>query len=512
MTEKIPAWELVLQQIGIPYQTVGIDESVRPSDTAVIIVNSPLHQPLTQNILQYLQEGGVVLTEADIAARVFGVPASSIYIKYTYPQDDGFLWDVPLCDLEHRCLVATGAQYLPNQNHRKTIAVMPFGKGKMVILPSKFTRSLLEWKIKRKNFPTRNSPRFPSERVSMVSKGSIRYIVQKVLEYLFHTRDLPFVHLWYFPGDAPTIFGFRVDTDFSARDDINTLYNLCRRNGIRATWFVDTKTQADNLPIYGGMKNQEIAFHGHRHRIFSNYRENYTNFQRGLTILHHSGITPRGVAAPYGEWHPVLGKIIEDFNFLYSSEFGCVYDDVPSYPFLENSFSPALQVPIHPISVGRLGAARLAHQQMKEYYRQLICENLMRDFPVFIYHHPGQKKFDIFEKLFKEVNRQDIRSLTFEDYARWWHRRNNFKWEARIENGNIRLFSDQQDESIRARILLPSGKIVLNPIPVKSGGNRGIQIAKKDYDPLPVNPKLLRRYTLRMFYHDWLWRKRKWTQ
>jgi hypothetical protein len=233
------------------------------------------------------------------------------------------------------------------------------------------------------------------------------------------------------------------------------------------------------------------------------------DIQRGLKILHDVGIRPEGYAAPFGEWHPVLGKVLQDMGFQYSSEFAAGYDDLPFYPFLGDEFSPVAQVPIHPISVGRLRWARHSPQNMLDYYRRVIAETSARREPVFIYHHPGHRHFELFDTLFSEINQQNIPTMSPGEYANWWRRRDSLSWEAVWEDGKLKIHSNSEDNSIWIGVTYPDQKTTLQPVypagaPVKTlPETPGGQLTE-------INVQEMRKYNWRMLLAELFWIYGKW--
>lgn len=501
-----PDWEIPLRQIGIPYYPVDTGRAIEKEETPVLILASGEKRENSANILNYLQSGGAILTEADTARTVLDISTKKLPIRYLFSSEDKIFSGIPICDMQPgRREVAVEAGHLKNQDGKHAAAILHLGEGMAIVLPSGFSLGLLSTEVKRKNFPAAGGERLPSERISLVSKGSIRQIIQKALEHLFHFRGLPFVHLWHLPYSWQTLFGFRVDTDFGDRAEVEELYTVCRNHDIRAAWFVETQSQADWVNFYREMENQEIAYHCYRHRVFSDYRKNLKDLQTGLKILQDAGIDPRGYAAPFGEWHPLLGKIVEEMGFNYSSEFAAAYDDLPFYPYLDDSFSTVLQVPVHPVSVGRLRWARHTSEQMLAYFlREIDCKS-SRFEPIFLYHHPGHQNFQVFEKIFLEIKQRNIPTMSMGEYAEWWRQRSNIQWEASYVNNQLTVHSDFKNNSVRIRRCEPSGKSILMPI------NR--DETKTEEFTLPVNlnhsmqwdPKQLRKYTWRMLVNDLFW-------
>jgi hypothetical protein len=496
-----PSWSIVLDQIGVPYQEVDVDRPIDPEKIAVVILSSEPIIKQKENLIQFQKSGGGILTEANHSAMLLNHRTEKANIKYIYSNQDSFFSTIPLCDLEMECEIASNAQHLPNQDGVKTIAIQNYQNGQIVILPSNFCNRLIESKtITRKNFP---SPiqKFSSERVSRISTGGIRHIIQQALKYLFHGRELPFVQTWFFPNGEKNIFAFRIDTDSASKAEIEELYQLCRKNDISATWFVDTKSHKSWIDHFSKMENQEIGYHCYNHHVYPDSRANQMDMEKGLSILKKVNIKPTGYAAPFGEWNCSLNQLIQEKGFEYSSEFGCAYDDLPFFPYGETNFSKTLQVPIHPVSTRRLQLAKHSEKQMVEYYLGIIQQKLFLNDPTIFYDHPVHGHSRIFEPVFKEVRNRNIPNMTLHDYQTWWRKRLDARWQATHEKGKLSIRSSKADPSIWMKVTYPDNREFLMPL-----DNPGKQIPFKKNSP-PSNfpdcsPKDLRRYNLKMFWHD----------
>ena len=76
-------------------------------------------------------------------------------------------------------------------------------------------------------------------------------------------------------------------------------------------WFVETGSCQEWVDRYGKMEGHEIGLHCFKHRIFNNYTKNELDMRTGASILRKNGITPKGYAAPFGEWNTTLAKALE---------------------------------------------------------------------------------------------------------------------------------------------------------------------------------------------------------
>ena len=176
------------------------------------------------------------------------------------------------------------------------------------------------------------------------------------------------------------------------------------------------------------MQNQEIGLHCYDHKVTNNYFFNKSDINKGTNILNKVNIPLYGYAAPYGEWNVSLAQAIESGDFIYSSEFTLDYDNLPHYPYFNGKFSSVLQVPVHPISLGRLKNARHNKEDIINYYTNVIQERIDHNLPVFIYDHPSIGNVNSINWLFQYVQKMDIPIYSLVDYANWWKKRLQIKW------------------------------------------------------------------------------------
>ncbi len=159
------------------------------------------------------------------------------------------------------------------------------------------------------------------------------------------------------------------------------------------------------LKIYiKDLTNQEISLHCRRHRVFTNYKDNYENIKLGVEDLKKINTKPNGFAGPFGEWNDELNKSLEALDFNYSSEFSYTYDCFPFYPVTNNSFSKILQIPIHPLSFGRLRWGGHTDEAMLKYFINIIEQKLMLQEPIILYTHPSEERLNILNEIFKKIN------------------------------------------------------------------------------------------------------------
>jgi len=277
----------------------------------------------------------------------------------------------------------------------------------------------------------------PSEIVAKVSKGKIRKILSKILEFLYLQRDLPFVQLWQFPKTWKNLFMFRVDTDHCSTWQALEFHKICKKNNICGTWFVDTVSKETLKNAYKKMDDQEIALHCRRHLVFHDYKTNLENIKNGLEDLKEVGIEVTGFAAPFGDWNENLGKVLEKFNFGYSTEFTLDYDDLPFYPYIQGKKSSVLQIPIHPVSTGRLRRSHFTDEEKWQYFKKFIDRQIALNDPIFIYHHPSHDQLNLFNKVFEYINSKNINKMNYKEFSNWWKKRLSFQYELNFANDEI---------------------------------------------------------------------------
>jgi len=510
ITEIDIFWEAVLNQLGIRADIVKPGQLAEPGEIPLIIASKK--DPFFNNTIDwYLNNGGAVLTEADTAAAMFGIKAKHRAIKYIFSKEDEIFKTEGICDINRNCLIAANANHLPDQNGNNTVLAAKINKGMLVVLPSGFISLIGDRRIKRKNFYSLYGQKETNERVSTVSKGMVIHIIRNALEFLYHSRELPYVSLWHFPDGRENIFAFRIDTDFVSRENLQEFYKIINRTGLKATWFVETKSAESFLCDFKSFNNQEIALHCYRHRVFHSYSSNLNQIKSGLNLLKENNIKKCGFAAPYGEWNKSLEKAITDLGFCYSSEFGYIYDSLPVFPVSAGNTFTALQVPIHPVSQGRLHWGGHNSGQMVQYFQNVFAQKASLHDPMIIYAHPSELRFGVMEKIIENGLSYNFVNLTFKEYAGWWKKRGTLSWEASYNGNDVKIITSNKDNSFWARILTPGNELILKPLinnPVEEKKLREPAYKLNSF----FNAEELRKTTKRMIYHDVLSLYRKMKQ
>jgi len=432
-----PGWEIVLKQIGVSFSELSLSNPILNNEFSVIIITETHNSNEIKIIEEFLDSGGAVLYTDN--SDVDGLSYKMKRVNSLYATQDTPFSQIGIVDVYSKVKIFQPKETI---NVDQGLGITSWKRGINIILPFNVNDLILNTNSRRKKFYTTRKE-LPSEIVSAVSKGKLRKIVGLSLEYLHHKRDLPFVHLWHQPFIDKNVFIFRLDTDFCLKEDADEMYKICRGNNISATWFLDTESD-DSLSNYASMEDQEMALHCDKHYVYDNLDENYRNILRADEKLKKNGIEAVGFAAPFGAWNTSLDRALQKIEIKYSSEFTLGYDDLPFYPFCNNEFSNVLQIPIHPISLGRLRRSHFSDDEMLQYYLNVIKENKYSEEPVIIYHHPHHKHFDIFDKIFQYVNSNNFINVSMNDFSEWWEERCILKPEFNFKDNKINVNFDSQ--------------------------------------------------------------------
>lgn len=356
-------------------------------------------------------------------------------VKYIAPDSTGLLDQVGIVDINARLMIPVSANLGISEGREKVIyfSEVP-SHGKILILPLNLTELLRHRGITPKKFWTRGL-KFPYEDVAITDRGGIRRLLAACIKQFAQVANLPFVRLSSIPGSFRSILGFRVDTDFSSRSLIEKAVRLSEKVQMRWTWFVTAEDDLSRLKsIINILAAQDVQLHCYRHIVYPDLPRNKTNFQKGKEIFAQIGIFPVGVAAPFGTWNENLQSALEELGFKYSSEFGYSYDDLPGRPFVNGTPSSVLQIPVHPISLGRLAAMKLNRKEIFEYYRRIIDLQCARHEPCFLYDHPRWivHYHDVLKDILEYGVARCGNSFTLTDYYRWWQNRESVSYEIKL--------------------------------------------------------------------------------
>ncbi|MDP8220763.1 MAG: hypothetical protein P9X26_05425 [Candidatus Stygibacter frigidus] len=385
-------WENTLIQLGIPYDTFAA-----PDQLDHIVHYSALI------IIDLISDKELLALRKHLGnAAIFIFTPSWGRLKKKLKSDDKFIW--------------SGEEYWFGV--QKNIYESMFGLEKnSYFFPIKLDDIPLGIIQRRKFYYSRRE--LPSERVNVINYHEITRFVRNFLKDAFKKSGKELLGYGSLPDEKP-LFIFRVDTDFAEESEIKALYEICKKYGISATWFVDVHSE-NLLEVYKTMQDQEISLHCDKHYIYPDKANNLENIRKGLNKLLDHKISPAGFAAPFGDWNLALEEALFELDFAYTSEFGFAWDSLPIMRKLGQK--NLMQIPIHPISPGRLRRSHFSQEEMLDYYLKVIEKRIKSRIPIIIYHHPAHGMTALIEKIFKYVKSNNINNLTMHSYASWWYKR-----------------------------------------------------------------------------------------
>ncbi len=455
-------WEQLLEQEGVPFSYGELETQIHTC--SMLVVNRLLKGSEVKTIEQYLQSGGAVLGYADHLTGVCGTTTRRERLEYLVAEHDDIFSNVSLVDVEILADIPREANVLRTQHDTYAVFAGKLGGGYVVMFPFDVATLMCDVRAADKSFYS-DRERLPSERVSLVSKGELRHLVHDALQYLHHARNVPYAHVWYFPDGKRNLFAFRIDSDKGSRNEIDELYHVALENDISMSWFLDVKSHEEWLQHFAFLAGQEIGVHCYEHQTYETFDANVKNISKAKRKLEQVGISSPGFTAPFGIWNSELAKAIEKTVFEYSSEFSFAYDSFPVYPSNGEQTFLTLQVPIHPICIGSLRRVGYTEGQMKEYFRRVIEEKLLRGEPLFFYHHPTHHCRDVVQFIFRYVAEKGIENTTMLEYARWWKKRLSNRLEISFENTKCKVRSPKSvDESLWLRVVNPDKREVVVPV------------------------------------------------
>jgi predicted deacetylase len=435
-----PGWRILLRQEGIPHSR--LTGSASAAEISAMAVSGGISPEDLEIVRSFLAGGGALLCPGSVFGPLSGGRTKRSFIRHLLGDESGRVFNPELTDLFTEGEIPVNANSLRSGSGTPSAYVGEFGGGHVVVLPFDPAALANDRRVATKSFYAVNR-RLPFERVSLVSKGGLLRIVSRALTILHHRRGLPYVHRWYYPSDRQSLFAFRIDTDYAARPEVEALRDLARASKIPLTWFVDVGSQKDFLSLFGEMagdeNGDEVGVHCFHHRAYPDPAAHAENIRKAVRAFESAGLRARSYAAPYGLWSERLAEAVEQFKFVYSSEFSYDYDDLPSVPHLPAGFISTLQVPVHPISIGSLRRQGFREEEMTAYYRALIDRKIQAREPVFLYHHPKNAHPRVLEKVFEMIHERGLEKVRMIDFASWWMRRGSDECQISIEGSSVRV-------------------------------------------------------------------------
>jgi hypothetical protein len=440
-------WRELLRQEGVSFNC-----GTRLIGRNVVILNQEPGHLHTHRIWQHIESGGGLLASGVNAAEVW-LELRPVVARLRWIASDGdspLFRNLGIVDAETQGSLLPEANVGVTDSGAEAIVATPAGRGSRVLLPFEVSELLSDVASGPKQFPA-DTPRLPYDTVARTSRGEVRRLVANSLRFLLGRRGLPYAHLASVPGkltphgDCPqdSTFAFRVDTDFGPRRDLEAVVRLAERVGMKFSWYVNVGAHKAHLDLFADLarRGHDVQLHCMRHTVYPDYKRNLENFRQGRDVMAAAGIPPVGVVAPYGEWNPNLNLALEELGFEYSSEFCLAYDDLPFRPVVGERLGKVLQLPVHPICLGRLVAARATSRQMSAYLRSVIDLQVARREPCFLYDHP--ERIAQFSDVLADVllyGKERCGSVTtVTEFARWWQRREQFVWSAHVSDAQLEI-------------------------------------------------------------------------
>lgn len=457
------AWEQLCAQEGIPCVVVDLAGQSIADECSILVVTRTLSGEERVVVEHYLRNGGAAIGYTAHLRNVVGVDGTEQNLSYIVADHHEVFRSIHLLDVGVQGLIPRGANALRTDTGTFAVAAGPLGGGWAVVLP--FDVEVLFQDARPANKSFYASPeRLPSERVSLVGKGELRHLIHDAFLYLHQIRNLPYVHLWYFPNDLRNVFAFRIDSDGATREDVDRLYSIALESDTPMSWFLDVRRHEQWLEHFRYFVGQEIGLHCYDHQTYPTFDANLKNIAKGVQEMRRSGLQAAGFAAPYGIWNPELAKAIDEAGFEYSSEFSYAYDTFPLFAETDGTVFHTLQTPIHPICIGSMLKVGYTDAKMIEYFDRVIRLKISRHEPLFFYHHPTHRRWDVVRWI-ATFRQQGVENMTLGEYARWWKRRIGVKYSADFDGGEIRIQHDgsSMPDDVWIRIVNPKREEVVIP-------------------------------------------------
>lgn len=274
-----------------------------------------------------------------------------------------------------------------------------------------------------------------TERIVAVDKHKIGRILIHMLRTAFQRRGLPYVHTWYYPGGAPSVFAFRIDVDNTFGANTTTIAEVASDIRLPIGFYVNKSLCEGQVQYLRGIgAPHEIGNHADVHNLFDTIEANVVNVESCRAWLEQQGLQPgRWFVAPRGMWNGQLGLALERLDYEYSSDFGLAFDDLPFFPRSRDRHLSVLQIPIHPYSVERAtayaqeaGLAEPDASNVLSYFLTTARHHLTNNLPIFFYSHPqhfGPMASEVLPELVAEIRHIGVPITTLSRFGNWWRKR-----------------------------------------------------------------------------------------
>ncbi|MEX0609094.1 MAG: DUF2334 domain-containing protein [Balneolaceae bacterium] len=432
----LPGWKPALDQAGVHYEEVSYGRPLLKR-YSVIILNEKVHQKHLGELKEFVSSGGSLLEMVKSPVFFDSTNISSKRVSTLINASENPAYQhIPFLDI---CGKASFHEFSDTFNG--FIHTQNFDNGNLGFFGANLPNLLSHKKYSRKRF-FNPSGKYPSEIVNKVSKHEILQLFIALLKELHFLRGLPFVSKWESPGKKP-VFCFRVDSDFGDQKAMDAIYEIADEKKSALTWFLHVEAHEKWLDHFHSYKNQEIALHGYSHGTSISAAKTSANLDKGNKLLKENGFEAKGFCAPYGIWNNALVQTLAKKDFSYTSEFTFTYDGFPIQP--KESHLP-LQIPMHPICTGSLKREELSVSEMTTYFEFILINKLARFEPVIFYHHPLQDGLEAIEHMIKRVSAEKLVNLTFAQFADFWRKRRDFRFQAFWDGTALEIISPTDNE------------------------------------------------------------------
>lgn len=487
-------WRTLLQQEGVPFSFLSSADELDPRRLSAVIVHRTPPPFWKDALAAYLRRGGALLMSGEAYLWLFGRNGRRKYIRYVLPEHGSAFWHAGLIDLFVRGTIVSGASMLTTDSALVRESV---GDGVVVTLPIDAGELVLDRRWARKSF-YHTGGRLPAEHVSLVSKGGLRKLVSAALEWLHHQRRLPYCHLWYFPDEAESIFGLRVDTDFASQEEVEQLHKFAEDAKLKMSWFLHTKSHEQWLSRFAKMDGHEMGVHCDEHVLLKSYEGTRRNLAQARNLMERHGMSPIGFSAPFGFWTEEQARAVEEMRFAYSSEFSLDYDNLPSFPTIMDRPSSVLQVPVHPVCIGTFRRCRSTDEEMMTYFERVIAWKRATNEPLLFYHHPNDGHLPVLKSLLELASQKGIKRILLKDLDSWWRKRVTTNYIAEIDGERV-VVKGSAESDLRVRVTKPDLEAL---VPLGCSIDLDSIVWRRKASPiaLPADVERIRAFSARRYF------------
>ncbi len=466
--------------------------------------------PTYYNTALYITETSRYLVISDCPQPIIKLEGRPVRVRYITPDGSDLLSLTGLVDINAVGWVPCAANYGKSDRGERIFVFEKSEQGQYILIPFNVTEVLKHRGATIKGFFA-YTPKIPYERVAVTDKGGVRRLIIGAIQEIFRSNGIPYVRISYVPGFSPSLFGIRIDTDFCSLGTIKEAAAFADKMGMRWTWFINVGAITSNLKeLKEILAGHDIQIHCYRHWVYDRVEENIKNISAARMLLNKHGINPIGVAGPYGHWNVSFQRALEQLGVEYSSEFGYSYDDVPGRPVINNQESPVTQIPVHPISTGRLAWAKATPKTILKYYQSLIDRQVARREPCFLYDHPDWivRNKELWREIIQYGRERCGTCATLTEYYSWWRARERCSYTVAFRGHNLEINTSSTNGEValvinynrqNAFVPLITGKINLNDL-------IWTPITCLKFNPLE---RYTRKLPLRYFIYEKIREKRK---